>query len=100
MSKQGSNDRHVSVRPMCCRHVGQHVGNMTQKAVDRGTGLTCHSMLLADMLAICWQHDEYLAVAVEPMSMLLVLDSPATLPVRTYILICRVAGISHNMSAA
>jgi hypothetical protein len=35
-------------------------------------------MLLADMSAICWQHDEYIAVGFEPMSMLLLLDSPAT----------------------
>jgi hypothetical protein len=94
------NDRHVSVRPTCCRHVGQHVGDMTQKAVGRGTGRTCHSMSLADMSAICWQCDEYLAVVFEPMSMLLFLDSPATLPVRTCVLIYRVAVISSNMSAA
>jgi hypothetical protein len=97
---EGQNNRHVSVRPTCCRHVGQHVGNTTQKAVGRGAGPTCHSMSLADMLAICRQHDKYLAVRFEPMPMLLFLDSPATLPVRTYVLICRVAGISSNMSAA
>jgi hypothetical protein len=97
---EGQNNRHVSVRPTCRRHVGRHVGNTTQKAVGRGTGPTCHSMSLSDMLAICWQHDEYLAVGFEPMSMLLVLDSLATLPVRTCVLICRVAGISSNMSAA
>ncbi len=34
------------------------------------------------------------------MSMLLFLDSPATLPVRTCVLICRVSGISSNMLAA
>jgi hypothetical protein len=73
---------------------------MTQKAVNRGTGPTCHSMSLADMSAICRQHEEYLAVVFEPMSMLLLLDSPATLPVRTGVLICRVAGISSNMLAA
>jgi hypothetical protein len=97
---KGQNDRHVSVRPTCCRHVGQHVGNTTQQAVGRGTGPTCHSMSLADMSAICWQHDKYLAVGFEPMSMLLFLDSPATLPVRTCVLICRVAGISSNLWAA
>jgi hypothetical protein len=97
---KGQNNRHVSVRPTCCRHVGRHVGNMTQKAVDRGTGPTCHSMLLADMSAICRQHDKYLAVGFKPMSMLLLLDSPATLPVRTCVLICTVAGISSNMLAA
>ncbi len=53
---KGQNDRHVSVRPTCRRHVSQHVGNMIQKADGRGTGLTCHSMSLADMLATCWQH--------------------------------------------
>ena len=37
---KGQNDRHVSVRPTCCRHVGQHVSDTTQKAVDRGTGPT------------------------------------------------------------
>ncbi len=26
---KGQNDRQVSVRPMCCRHVGRHVGNTT-----------------------------------------------------------------------
>ncbi len=72
---------------------------MTQKAVDRGTGPTCHSMLLADMAAMCRQHDEYLAVGFEPMSMLLLLDSSANLSVRTCVLICRVARISSNMSA-
>jgi hypothetical protein len=97
---KGQNNRHVSVRPTCRRHVGQHVGNTTQKAVDRGTRPSCHSMFLADMSAICRQHDKYLAVGFEPMSMLLLLDSPATLPVRTCILICRVAGISSNMLAA
>jgi hypothetical protein len=97
---KGQNNRHVSVRPTCCRHIGQNVGKTMQKAVDRGTGPTCHSMSLAEMLTICQQHDEYLAVGFEPMSMLLVLDSPATLPVRTCVLICRVAGISSNMLAA
>ena len=97
---KGQNNRHVSVRPMCRRNVGQHVGDGMQKAVDRGTGPTCHSMLLADMLAICRQHEKYLALGFEPMSMLLLLDSPATLPVRTGVLICSVAGISSNMSAA
>jgi hypothetical protein len=97
---KGQNDRHVSVRPMCCRHVGRPVGDETQKAVGRGTGPTCHSMSLADMSAICQQHVEYLAVGFEQMSMLLFLDSPATLLVRTCVLICRVAGISSNMSAA
>jgi hypothetical protein len=97
---KGQNNRNVSVRPTCCRHVGRHVGDTTQKAVDRETGPTCHSMSLADMLAKCWQHGKYLAVEFEPMSMLLWLDSPATLPVRTRVLICRVAGISRNMSAA
>ncbi len=90
----------VSVRPTCCRHVGRHVGATTQKAVGRGTRPTCHSMSLADMSAICQQHDKYLAVGFEHMSMLLFLDSPATLPIRTCVLICRVAGISSNMSAA
>ncbi len=100
VSKGGQNNRHVSVRPTCCRHVGRHVGNTTQKAVGRGTEPTCHSMSLADMSAICRQYDKYLAVGFEPMSMLLVLDSPATLPVRTCVLFCRVAGISSNISAA
>jgi hypothetical protein len=97
---KGQNNRHVSVRPACHRHVGRHVGDTTQKAVGRGTGPTCHSMSLADMSAICRQHDKYLAVGFEPLSMLLFLDSPATLPVRTCVLIYRVAGISSNMSAA
>ncbi len=100
MSKQGSNNRHVSVRPTCRRHVGRHVGDTTQKAVGKGTRPTCHSMSLADMSAICRQHDKYLVVGFDPMSMLVVLDSPATLPVRTCVLICRVAGISSNMAAA
>jgi hypothetical protein len=55
---------------------------------------------LADMLAICRQHDEYLAAEFEPMSMLLLLDSPAALPVRTRVLICRVTRIYSNMLAA
>jgi hypothetical protein len=97
---EGQNNRHVSVRPTCRRHVGRHVSNMTQKAVGRVTGPTYHSMSLADMSAICRQHDQYLAVGFEPMSKLLFLDSPATLPVRTCVLICRVAGMSSNMSAA
>ncbi len=97
---KGQNNRHVSGRFTCCRHVGRHVSKTTQKAVDRGTGPTCHSILLADMSAICWQHEEYLAVGFEHMSMLFLLDSPATLPVRTGVLICRVAGISSNMAAA
>jgi hypothetical protein len=97
---KGQNNRHVSVRPTHHKHVGRRVGNTTQKAVGRGTGPTCHSMSLADMLAICRQHDEYLAAGFEHMSMLLFLDSPATLPVKTCVLICRVAGISSNMLAA
>jgi hypothetical protein len=96
---KSQNDRHVSVRPTCCRHVGQHVGDTTQKAVGRGTGPMCHSMSLADMSAICWQHDKYLAVGFEHMSMLLFLDSPATLPVRTCVLICRVVGTSNMLAA-
>jgi hypothetical protein len=97
---KGQNDRHVSVRPTCCRHVGQHVGNTTQKAVSSGTGPTCYSLTLTDMSAICRQHEEYLAVGFKPMSRLLVLDSTATLPVRTCVLFSRVAVLSSNMSAA
>ncbi len=37
MSKRGQNNRHVFVGLTCCRNVAQHVGNMTKKAVGRGT---------------------------------------------------------------
>ncbi len=53
---EGQYDRHVSVRPTCCRHVGRHVDNTKQKAVGRGTRPTCHSMSLAYMSVTCRQH--------------------------------------------
>ncbi len=42
---RGQNNWRVFVGPTCCWHVGQHVGNTTQKTVGKGTTsvrLTCH----------------------------------------------------------
>jgi hypothetical protein len=97
-TKVKMTDMHLSGR-----RVADMLANMSatqHNKLSTGTGPTCHSMSLSDMSATCRQHDEYLAVGFEPMSMLLLLDSPATLPVRTCVLNCRVAGISSNMSAA
>ena len=37
--KHGPNNRHLFVRPICRRHVGRHVADMTSKIVKKGTDI-------------------------------------------------------------
>jgi hypothetical protein len=74
---EGQNNRHVFVGPTCCQHVGQHVGNMTQKKVGRGTanvGPTCHLLTcqqhVGNMLAACNQVEHSKVVAMDCNSVL------------------------------